>query len=106
MQVGNIQVKTKLSDSLKLIDWFAVNLMKVNPDKFQVIAIGRKTCDKNISFHLNNNIIKCEDEIKLLGITIDYQLKFYNHIHVHVDNICYKLDQSLSGPESQCSCDL
>jgi hypothetical protein len=40
--------------------------MKANPDKFQAIAIGKKTKNENISFNLNGNIIKCEDEVKLL----------------------------------------
>jgi len=49
--------------------------MKMNPDKFQAIAIGINTQSKNISFNLNGNIIKTEDEVKLLGVTIDYELK-------------------------------
>jgi hypothetical protein len=28
------------------------------------------------SFNLNGNIIKTEDEVKLLGVTIDYELKY------------------------------
>jgi hypothetical protein len=44
--------------------------MKANPDKFQAIAIGKKTKNENISFNLNGNIIKCEDEVKLLEVTI------------------------------------
>jgi hypothetical protein len=43
-------------------------------------AIGKKTQSKNISFNLNGNIIKTEDEVKLLGVTIDYELKFNNYI--------------------------
>ena len=40
--------------------------MKANPDKFQAIAIEKKKKKKkNISFNLNGNIIKCEDEVKL-----------------------------------------
>ena len=31
--------------------------MKVNPDKFQAIAIGKNTQSKNISLNLNGNII-------------------------------------------------
>jgi hypothetical protein len=41
-------------DSLNLIDWFTSNQMKVNPDKFQAIAIGKNTQSKNISFNLKN----------------------------------------------------
>jgi hypothetical protein len=40
--------------------------MKVNPDKFQAIAIGNKSHSGNISFNLKGNIIKCEDEVKLI----------------------------------------
>jgi hypothetical protein len=54
--------------------------MKVNPDKFQAIAIGKNTQSKNISFNLNGNIIKTEDDVKILGVTIDYELKFNSHI--------------------------
>jgi hypothetical protein len=32
------------------------------------------------SFNLNGNIIKCEDEVKLLGVTIDFELNFNAHI--------------------------
>ena len=78
---------TKLeTDSLILIDWFTINHMKANPDKFQALAIGSKTHEKNIIFNINNNEIKCEDEVKLLGVTIDYQLKF----NTHIANICKK----------------
>ena len=45
-------------DSLTLIDWFTENQMKANPDKFQTIAIEKKTKNENISFNLNGNIIK------------------------------------------------
>lgn len=57
--------------------------MKANPDKFQAIVIGKITQSKNISFILNGtitNIINTEDEVKLLGATIDYELKFNTHI--------------------------
>jgi hypothetical protein len=31
------------SDSQKILDWFANNLMQANPDKFQALAIGKTT---------------------------------------------------------------
>ena len=31
------------SESKSLIDWFSDNRMKANPDKFQAIAVGKKT---------------------------------------------------------------
>ena len=38
----NKVVNTLKADSLKLIYWFSINLMKANPDKFQAIVIGKK----------------------------------------------------------------
>ena len=67
-------------DSLMLIKWFADNHMKANPDKFQVIAVGKRTKDENITFNLDNNIIHCEDHVKLVGVTIDFKLNFDLHI--------------------------
>ena len=41
---------------------------------------------KHITFILKENLIECEDEAKLLGVTIDYQLTF----NTHIDNMCEK----------------
>ena len=60
--------------------------MKTNPDKFQALAMSRKSMDKNIVFDLAGNKIICEEEVKLLGVTIDFELKFNSHI----SNICKK----------------
>jgi hypothetical protein len=79
-------------DSLTLIDWFTENQMKANPDKFQAIAIGKKTKNENISFNLNGNIIKYEDEVKLLGVAIDFELNF----NTHIANICKKASRQLN----------
>ena len=63
-----------VEDSLLLIKWFAVNHVKANPDQFQTIAVGKRTKDENIFFNLENNVINCEDNVKLLGVTIDFKL--------------------------------
>ena len=73
---------TLKNDSLILIDWFTVNQMKANPDKFQAIAIGNKSHSENISFNLKGNIIKCED----------FQLKF----NIHIANTCKKASRQLN----------
>jgi hypothetical protein len=52
-------------DSLALIEWFSCNQMKANPDKFQALAIGKKSMDKNIAFDLAGYKIKFEKEVKL-----------------------------------------
>ena len=43
-----IVIKALQDDSKSLIRWFAANKMQANPEKFQAIALGNKTNDKNI----------------------------------------------------------
>ena len=44
--------------------WFLNNKkMKANPEKFQAIAVGEKTKVEDITFNLDNNIIKCEENV-------------------------------------------
>ena len=58
-----------------------------NPEKFQVLALGLKAMKECLSFNLGNNcMIQCEEEVKLLGVTIDFKLSFNSHI----SNICKK----------------
>lgn len=80
------------SESEILIDWFYFNCMKANPDKFQAIAVGKKTHDKSPVFKLGNASIECEDIVKLLGVDIDFNLSFDSHIQ----NICKKAGQQLN----------
>ena len=79
-------------ESLELIKWFSINQMKANPEKFQAIAVGKKTKDINVTFNLEGNQIKCESEVKLSGVTIDSKLKFNEHI----SNICKKASRQLN----------
>ena len=51
--------------------------MKANPDKFHAICICRKTHDAISSFQINDTIIKCDDNVTLLGVNIDFKC-FYD----------------------------
>ena len=79
-------------DSNSLIHWFHLNKMQVNPDKFQAMAIGTKTFSESISFNFGNVEIRPENEVKLLGVDIDYRLNFNSHI----GNICRKASRQLN----------
>ena len=85
-------IENLVKDSLLLIKWFADNHMKANPDKFQAIAVGKRTKDENVTFKLDDNIIKCEEHVKLLGVTIDFQLNF----DLHISNVCKKASRQLN----------
>ena len=56
----DLLISTLESESKIIIEWFRVNKMQVNPDKFQVLAVGKKTCDKNPSIHIQNSDLICE----------------------------------------------
>ena len=74
------------------MNWFHMNCMQANPDTFQVIAEEKRTYDKNLTVKVSGSEIKCEKIVKLLGVHIDYQLNFDNHI----SDLCRKADQQLN----------
>ena len=63
-----------------MIDWFDSNHMQANPDKFQAVAVGIKTFDKVKQFTLAGVDILCEENVKLLGVELDFMLNFDNQI--------------------------
>ena len=85
-------ISTLETDSNQLIEWFRINNIQANPDKFKFLAVGRKTYDKNPSIHIQNFDLTRESTVKLLGIDIDYQLNF----DVHISTICRKASQQLN----------
>ena len=66
--------------------------MKVNPTKFQAICIGKKAHDDITSFNIDSVEIKCEDNVTLLGINIDFMLRFDDH----VSKICKRASKQLA----------
>ena len=55
--------------------------MIVNPGKFQAMIINKFRRMENIhEMYSGNKIIAIEHSVKLLGIEIDNQLKFDNHV--------------------------
>ena len=50
------------------------------------MAVGEQTRNEDMTFNLENNVIKCEENVKLLGVTLDFQLNF----NTHVSKICKK----------------
>ena len=72
------------------MDWFKINSLKANPGKFPFMVLG---ANKNDCFNLNvaGKVIPSSSEMKLLGITIDYELKFKKHINELCRKASYKL---------------
>ena len=80
------------TESKILIDWFHVNCMQANPEKFQAIAVGKKSAERSPSFRIGDINVTCEETVKLLGVDIDFMLNFDSHIKT----ICTKAVQQLN----------
>ena len=60
--------------------------MQANPEKFQAIVLGKRGHGDCESFTIHDNIVKCEDSVKLLGVNIAYML----NLNLHISDICKK----------------
>ena len=59
-----------------VLTWFNVNEMKSNDDKCHLIVANQD----NISITLGNQCIEAEDSVELLGIKIDTNFNFNDHV--------------------------
>ena len=73
-------------------NWFKNNKMQANLDKSQAIMLGLQRFLNCMSLNLNGLEIKCEDSVKLLGVTFDYVLNF----DIHISNICKKAARQIN----------
>ena len=87
-------ISTLEQDNQAAIDWFKVNKMILNPDKFQAIFV-KKNCRMKDSYalNINNQTINSENCVKLLGIEIDNTLSFNKHI----STLCKKASNQLNA---------
>ena len=83
-------IQDKLNENLDITSkWLKENYMKVNTDKSHLLLSGNTKHESNI----DNNIIISEPQQELLGITIDSNLSFEDH----VNKICQKTSQKLNA---------
>ena len=75
--------------SAKLFDWFSKNSMKANVDKCHLLLSENM---KDLAC-INHIQIENNTSEKLLGMTIDSDLKF----DIHVNNLCKKATQKLNA---------
>ena len=68
-------------ESNKATEWFKVNNMIVNPDKFQSIIIDRKGQTNNpTKLTIDGSEVGSENSVTLLGLEVDSKLNFDKHI--------------------------
>ena len=62
------------------IDWFKNNSIIANPDKLQTLILSKSATDVTHKSRVYDNEIETTKSVKLLGMKIDYQIKFNEHI--------------------------
>ena len=70
-------------DLIKTLQWFKVNSLVANPEKFQFMILGANH-KVNLCLEINGKRILSKTEIVLLGVTIDSKL----NLNKHVEAIC------------------
>ena len=73
-----------------VMDWFRVNCLVANPDKFQCITLGDQK--ESIKLNIEGVDITPSEKVKVLGITLDNELEF----DYHVSDICRKAARQLN----------
>ena len=78
-------IKALEDESRAAINWFSMNHMIANPDKFKAIFLDKQNSDfSNTKISVNKENLETVASVKLLGIQIDSQLNF----NMHINNIC------------------
>ena len=80
----------------RLIMWFNNNYMKVNTSKFQYMVHGcnrsKNDAVSGDTINIDGNVIKSEPCVKLLGVYLDNELSFNDHVSA----ICKKAGKQLN----------
>ena len=85
-------VLEKLEHNSELaIAWFEMNYMKLNTDKCHLLISGNK--NEYMWAKLDEDIVWESNDVELLGVTIDNNLRFDKHL----SNICLKANRKLSA---------
>ena len=84
-----------LSDFRAVNNWLCENFMILNFGKCYFMSIGKDTRDKDV-FYYDNLTLKNSNEEDILGVIIDRNLTFYQHIM----KMCSKAGQKLCLTET------
>ena len=79
------------NESETVIKWFKQNRMTVNLDKIQAIVLGRHKQKEKINLNINGAEIKGQNSV--IGVEIDNELNFNNHISI----ICKKARNKINA---------
>ena len=65
-----------------LLIGFVLIACRLIQTSFQATGVGKRTHEKSPTFKFGSIEITCDEEVKLLGVDIDFKLSFENHISI------------------------
>ena len=86
-------IELLVKDTTNTMKWFLDNYMQANPQKFQVMFMKPQKLQTELpsDISINDITISTNDKVKLLGVTIDSNLNFDNHVRI----LCKKASMQL-----------
>ena len=87
------EAKSSIENECDLVtSWFKINSLKMNPDKCHVMVLGAKTLPEDFTILVDDTALIVEDQVTLLGVTLDNKLNFNAHINTVCKEACRKLN--------------
>ena len=87
------EAKSSIENECRLVtSWFKLNPLKMNPDKCHVMVLGAKTFREDFTILVNDTALIVEDQMTLLGVTLDHDFNFNAHINTVCKEACRKLN--------------
>ena len=76
------RLKTILTKGIEeSIEWLEYNSMIANPEKFQLLILSpKRNIKENLKIYIQDKVLQSTPTVKLLGVTIDQNLTFKDHI--------------------------
>ena len=75
-----------------VLKWFDSNRMMASPGRFQVMFLGLVK-KSNICIEMDDLVLVPKDNVKFLGINIDSEIKFTDH----VKSLCIKMNRKVTA---------
>ena len=89
LKISDVLIKLENAAEI-LLQWFKDNRMKANPDKYHLLINNTK---KSFQIKIGNETVSNSKYEKLLGVKVDHELNF----NEHVSSLCKKVSQKLNA---------
>ena len=96
LKISDVLIKLE-NAAEALLQWFKDNRMKANPDKYHVLINNTK---ESFQIKIGNETVSNSKYEKLLGVKINHELNF----NEHVSSLCKKANQKLNALSRIASC--